>query len=55
MAASTSATRIAMVAGMIGAGALSEKLPIATVAGLVGLAALVVAAFGWTQTALREA
>ena len=55
MAASTSATRVAMVAGMVAAGALAEKLPIATVAGAVGLAALAVAGVGWTQKALREA
>jgi len=55
MAAATSATRVAMVVGMVAAGALADKLPVASVAAAVGIASLVVAGYGWTQTALREA
>jgi MFS family permease len=55
MAASTSATRVAMVIGMIATGALADKLSVANVAAAVGIAALIVAGYGWTQTALREA
>ena len=55
MAAATSATRVAMVVGMVAAGALADRLPVGTVAAAVGLAAIVVAGLGWTQAALREA
>lgn len=55
MAASTSATRVAMVVGMVAAGALADRMPVGVVAAVVGLSALAVAGFGWTQTALREA
>ncbi len=55
MAANTTATRVMMVLGLMGTGALADKvaLPILVVA--VGLTALLAAGFGWTQRALREA
>ena len=55
MAAATSSTRVAMVVGMVAAGALADRLPVGTVAAAVGIAALVVAGLGWTRAALREA
>jgi hypothetical protein len=55
MAAYATVSRLAMVIGIVGAGALAEAVPIPWLAAVTGLAAIVVAAAGFTQTALREA
>jgi len=44
-----------MVIGTVGAGAIAESVPIPLLAAITGLAAILVAAIGFTQTALREA
>ncbi len=55
MAASTSVNRIAMVAGVVAVGALSESVPLAWVTGGVGAGALLAALAGALQRSLREA
>jgi MFS family permease len=55
MAASTSVNRIAMVAGVVAVGALSESVPLAWVTGGVGAGALLAALAGALQHSLREA
>jgi len=55
MAAYSTVSRIAMVIGTVGAGAIAESVPIPLLAAITGLAAILVAAIGFTQTALREA
>ena len=55
MAAYATVSRMAMVVGIVGAGAIAESVPIPLLAAVTGLAAILVAAIGFTQTALREA
>ena len=55
MAANTTATRIAMVLGIVAAGAVADKVPINTVIVVIGFSAILAAAFGWTSVALRQA
>jgi len=55
MAVSTSVNRIAMVAGVIAVGALSETVPLAWVTAGVGAGALLAALAGALQASLREA
>jgi len=55
MAASTTATRLAMVVGIVGAGALADKTSIAWLAAITGAAAIGVAAIGFTRASLRSA
>ena len=55
MAAYSTVSRMAMVLGVLGAGAIAESVPIPYLAAFVGLAAMLVSAVGFTQTALREA
>lgn len=55
MAANTTATRIAMVLGIVAAGAVADKVPLNTVIVVIGFAAILAAAFGWTSVALRKA
>lgn len=55
MAANTTATRIAMVLGIVMAGAVADKMPLNTVIVVIGFSAIVAAGLGWTSVALREA
>jgi predicted MFS family arabinose efflux permease len=55
MAANTTATRIAMVLGIVAAGAVADRVPINTVIVVIGFSAILAAAFGWTSVALRRA
>jgi MFS family permease len=55
MAASTTATRLAMVVGIVGAGALADTTSIAWLAALTGAAAIGVAAIGFASASLRTA
>ena len=55
MAASTSVNRIAMVAGVVAVGALSDTVPLAWVAGAVGAGAMLAALSGSLQASLRKA
>ena len=55
MAASTSVNRIAMVAGVVAVGALSDTVPLAWVAGAVGGGAMLAALAGSLQVSLRKA
>lgn len=55
MAAATTVTSVAGVVGIVGAGALAEKVPIPLLTAVIGVAAVGIAAFGATRTALRSA
>jgi MFS family permease len=55
MAALTTATRLAMVVGLVGAGALADKTSIPLLTAVTGAAAIGVAAVGFTRSALRKA
>ena len=55
LAANTTATRIAMVLGIVMAGAIADKLPINTLIVIIGFSAIAAAGLGWTSVALREA
>ena len=55
MAALTTATRLAMVVGLVGAGALADKTSIPLLTALTGGAAVAVALIGFTSSALRAA
>jgi MFS transporter, DHA3 family, macrolide efflux protein len=55
MAASTTATRLAMVVGIVGAGALAETTSIAWLAAVTGAAAIGVASIGMLSASLRNA
>jgi MFS family permease len=55
MAALTTATRLAMVVGLVGAGALADRTSIPLLTAVTGAAAVVVALVGFTRAALRTA
>lgn len=55
LAASTTISRIAMVLGIVLAGAAAERMPISWLAALIGVFAVVLALVGLTRAALREA
>lgn len=55
MAANTTATRIAMVLGIVAAGAVADTVPLNTVIMVIGFSAILAAGFGWTSVALRRA
>jgi MFS family permease len=55
MAASTSVNRIAMVAGVVAVGALSDSVPLAWVTAGIGAGAIVAAVAGSLQASLRDA
>jgi MFS family permease len=55
MAANTTATRIAMVLGIVMAGAMADQVPVNTLIVIIGGSALMAAGFGWTRVALRRA
>jgi hypothetical protein len=55
LAASSSLNRVAMVAGVVAFGALSDSAPLALVAAGVGAAAVAVAVAGTLRVSLREA
>jgi hypothetical protein len=55
MAASTSVNRIAMVAGVVAVGALSETVPLPWVTAGVGAGAVLAALAGALQSSLRNA
>jgi MFS family permease len=55
MAATTTATRIAMVLGIVVAGAVADKVPINALIVVIGFSAMAAAGLGWTRVALRQA
>lgn len=55
MAANTTGTRIAMVLGIVMAGAVADKMPLNTLIVVIGLSAISAAGLGWTRVALRRA
>ncbi|MDR3686511.1 MAG: MFS transporter [Coriobacteriia bacterium] len=55
MAALTTATRLAMVVGLVGAGALADRTSIPLLTALTGAAAVAVALIGFSSSALRSA
>lgn len=55
LAANTTGTRISMVVGILVAGALGDRYPIAWIAVAIGALAVCASVIGWTRAALRAA